>query len=656
MAGDLFAFTIVGLITGAAYAIAASGLVVTYATSNVFNMAHGAVGMVMAFLYWELSVNQGLPEVVALVLVVGVIAPLFGAMLERTMMRKLTNASVSVALVVTVGLLVLLIGFAQTVWPPGARSVAKFFPNSSVGIASVTVSAHQLITFGLAAVVAAGLWYFLSRTQTGVAMRAVVDNRTLVALHGAYPERLAMYSWAIGSSLAALAGILLVADIGLDYATLTLLVINAYAAALVGRLKSLPATFVGALALGIAQSYFLFGLRWLPDGFDDGGLINGLRSALPTLFLFAVMLYLPQEKLRVGAVTGTRLPRLPSHRRVLVSGVGFVAAVVVLVNVLSTSNVSRFGQALVISAIMLSLVVLTGYGGVISLSQMTFVGVGALIVARTFGGELSVVSVATAAIVSGIVGAIVALPALRLKGLYLGLGTLAFAVAMDKMIFESRLLGFNLGGSKLIERPTILGISLEGERAFTVFVAIMFVLMAVVVLQIRRGRFGRFLLAIRDSHAACGTLGLAITRTRVMVFAMSAALAGVAGALYGGMRIAVGPIDFVMFNSLPILLLVVVFGVTSVSGALLGGLTLGLLPILQEQFPALGGIVFLLVGAAAVGLGNNPNGVVSLLFDRARRIAGREAEPAAFVPGTVEERVLNIPDELPEEVSLVGAS
>ena len=500
MAGDLFAFTIVGLITGAAYAIAASGLVVTYATSNVFNMAHGAVGMVMAFLYWELSVNQGLPEVVALVLVVGVIAPLFGAMLERTMMRKLTNASVSVALVVTVGLLVLLIGFAQTVWPPGARSVAKFFPNSSVGIASVTVSAHQLITFGLAAVVAAGLWYFLSRTQTGVAMRAVVDNRTLVALHGAYPERLAMYSWAIGSSLAALAGILLVADIGLDYATLTLLVINAYAAALVGRLKSLPATFVGALALGIAQSYFLFGLRWLPDGFDDGGLINGLRSALPTLFLFAVMLYLPQEKLRVGAVTGTRLPRLPSHRRVLVSGVGFVAAVVVLVNVLSTSNVSRFGQALVISAIMLSLVVLTGYGGVISLSQMTFVGVGALIVARTFGGELSVVSVATAAIVSGIVGAIVALPALRLKGLYLGLGTLAFAVAMDKMIFESRLLGFNLGGSKLIERPTILGISLEGERAFTVFVAIMFVLMAVVVLQIRRGRFGRFLLALSLIH------------------------------------------------------------------------------------------------------------------------------------------------------------
>src|SRR3712207_533109 len=122
-ASDLLAFTVLGIVTGSAYAIAASGLVITYATSNVFNMAHGAVGMVMAFVYWELAVHQGLPDLLALVLVVGVIAPAFGALIERTLMRKMTDAPATVSLTVTVGLLVGLIGLVQAVWQPEGRRV-----------------------------------------------------------------------------------------------------------------------------------------------------------------------------------------------------------------------------------------------------------------------------------------------------------------------------------------------------------------------------------------------------------------------------------------------------------------------------------------------------------------------------------------------------
>lgn len=640
------AFTVIGLVIGSAYAIAASGLVITYATSNVFNMAHGAVGMVMAFLYWELDVNRGLPSVLALVLVVGVVAPLFGAVIERLMMRRLVDATVTVSLTVTVGLLVMLIGLAQSLWPPEGRNVDPFFAGRGVQLGQVFVTLHEIVTFVVGAAVAAGLYLLLNRTRTGVAMRAVVDNRTLVALHGARPARLSALAWALGSSLAALAGILLITVVTLDYFTLTLLVINAYAAAMLGRLKSLPRTFLGALLLGLLQAYYLYAQQnVLPRLLSDetlasiSGVLGGLRAALPTIFLFIVMLLLPQERLRVGTIAGATLVRVPSWRRTAISAAVFLAAVVGVTSVLSTSNTASLGNGLVLACIMLSLVVLTGYGGDVSLGQMTFVGLGALIVARTFGGDLGLVSLLVAGLVSAAVGAAIAVPALRLRGLYLGLGTLAFAAAMDKLVFESRELGFSLGGAREVTRPTILGISLASERAFTILVAVAFVVFAVVVLAIRRGRFGRFLLATRDSPAACATLGLNIVGTRVLVFAISAGMAGVAGALFAGMRVSVGAADFAMFQSLPLLLLAVVGGITSVTGALIGGLLLALSPVLQDQFPAIGGLVNALIGIAAILLGRFPNGIAGWLFHPSRG--------AATVPE--EERL-----ELREEVGAVA--
>lgn len=637
---EVLSFTFVGLVIGAAYAIASSGLVITYATSSVFNMAHGAVGMVMAYLYWELQVNRGLPVPVALLLVVGVAAPLLGVVLERTIMRQLVGRSVTVMLTVTVGLLVLLLGVAQTIWPPAARSVEPFLPGRGIQAANLFVSGHQILTFTLALLVAGALYLLLNRTRTGTAMRALVDNRGLLALHGARPQRLAALSWAIGCALAALAGILLVSELGLDYLTLTLLVINAYAAAMVGRLVSLPRTFIGAMILGLVQAYFLFGLRFVPDGVGPAvtGMLTGLRAALPTIFLFVTMLLLPHERLRVGSVSGASMTRVPSRRAAVQWGVGLVAAVVVVTAFLGGGSTSALSSGLALALIMLSLVLLTGYGGDVSLSQMTFVGVGALVIARVFG-EVSVLSTAAAAITAALVGALVALPALRLRGLYLGLGTLAFAVAMDKLVFESNVLGFFLGGSILVERPTILGISLASERAFAIATAVAFVAMAWFLLALRRGRFGRLLLATRDSQAACSTLGISVTRTRVVVFALSAGMAGFAGAIYAGVNVAVGSADFAMFQSLPLLLLAVVGGITSVTGALIGGLLLGVGPSLAGST----GVGNIMIGGVAIMLGRNPNGLAGMLFNLRRRDAEPVLEPE------------ELPDKIPAEVSTVGA-
>ena len=649
---DLIAFTILGLVSGAAYAIAASGLVVTYATSNVFNVAHGAVGMVMAFLYWELAVNRGLPTLIALVLVVGVAAPAFGYSLDRLVMRRLTHAPVAVTLVVTVGALVFLMGVAEAIWPPAGRRVDPFFGSAGLQLGPVFVTVHQMLTFFIAVAVAVGLYLLLSRTRTGIAMRAVVDDRELVALHGARPGLLSGLSWAIGSALAALAGILLVTEVGMDYLTLTLLVINAYAAAMVGKLKSLPRTFVGALILGQVTSHSLLLLNRIPWEVN----LSGLRAAMPSLFLFAVLLLLPQDRLRVGTISGTSLVRLPSRRQALVWGAGLVAVVWVLTGALSTSDVSRLGQALSLSLIMLSLVLLTGYGGEVSLGQMAFVGVGVLVMAQLFGA-VTPLSVLAAGLGAAAVGALVALPALRLRGLYLALGTLAFADILDKLVFENRLIGFSLGGASIIDRPGLVA----SERAFTMLIAISFVVMGMVVLELRRGRFGRLLLAVRDSEAACGTLGLSIARTRVTVFALSAGLAGVAGALFGGMQVSVGPPDFMMFQGLLLLLLAVVGGITSVTGALIGGLFLGSLTVLADLVPGMQGVVLLAVGFAAITLGENPNGLASWLFRLGGLVRVRSG-PVTDAPGLSGDEPAAVPaagdaaEPAREEVPVHGAS
>ncbi len=607
------AFTIIGIVVGSTYAIAASGMVLTYATSNVFNMAHGAVGMVMAFLYWEVRVNQGWPTWISLLFVLGFAAPLFGVILERTMMRRLTEAPVAIALVVTVGLLVACIGAAQVIWKPEGRDIPEFFVGRAVDVGPVRVTVHQLIILGTALVVAAGLYLLLNRTRIGTAMRAVVDNRELLALHGARPNQLSALSWAMGSSLAALAGILIAPQISLDYITLTLLVISAYAAAMVGRLKNLPRTFVGALVLGLMTAYSQWGVSKISKETLEAsqGLIQGARIALPTLFLLAVMLALPQEKLRVGRLTGTTLPPLPSWRKTLAWSGVFLSVVYTLSANISNANNSRFGQALCLSLIMLSLVLLTGYGGDVSLCQLSFVGVGALVTGNLVGA-INPLSITLAFLISGGVGVLIAVPALRLRGLYLGLGTLAIASAMDTLVFETKIFGFGARGASFdIARPGWL----ESEQSFVMAVAVAFVAMSIVVLGVRRGKYGRILLATRDSQAACATLGFSTTAVRIAVFGVSAGLAGVAGVFYTGMRVSVSTEDFFFFKSLPLLLFAAVAGLTCVSGALLGGLFYGALPFLNDRYPSVATLVAgpgLLAGILL--LGGNPNGVVGIVF------------------------------------------
>jgi len=603
-------YTVIGIFTGAAYAIAAGGLVLTYSTTRVFNIAHGAVGMVFAFLYWDFSVKQGLPVWLSLFLVLGVIAPLTGVFLQRVVTRGLGAAPVGVSLVVTVGILVTLIGLAQQIWKPSARSIPLFYPDDLIRIGGVVITWQQVITVVLSVIVAIGLYVLLARTRIGTAMRASVDNPELLSLYGGRSDIVAALAWAVGTSLAALAGILLAPVIGLQYFDLTLLVISAYAAAMLGKLTNLPMTYVGAMGLGLAQSYVVGYLEHIP--FADR--LTGLPAVIPTLFLFAILVLLPQAPLRIGQIKGIVSAPVPTLGRSALWGGGLILGVVVMAMGLATSDLILVGTAATYGIVMLSLVLLTGYGGYVSLAQFTFAGVGAVAYAKL--DQPNLFGLLVAVLIAAAVGALVAIPVLRLTGLYLALATLAFGQLMDKIVFQSSW-AFEFNNPLDADRLSILGTKIDDTGAYTVLMAVFFVLIALLVVAIRRGRLGRVLIAARDSQAACGTLGLDLRWVRVGIFAGSAGIAGLAGALFAGLRGTIGSEDFIFFKSLLLLLCAVVWGVTSVTGALFGGTFLMLLTYLPGPLadsPSMQSILFMVLGVGAIVIGRDPNGLSNKLF------------------------------------------
>jgi branched-chain amino acid transport system permease protein len=625
-------FTIIGLSIGCVYAVVASGLVLTYTTTGVFNFAHGAVGMVCAFSYHALRVDAGFPAPLAIVLVVVVLAPLIGLVFEL-IMRSFRGSPPGTTLTVTIALTILLIGVAQTAFQSSGqqRTLPFLFGQRTVEVLGVNLRWDEVSAFVVAVAIAAVLRALLYRSRTGVAMRAVVDNADLAGLNGAKPVTIARYSWMLGSVLAGLGGVLIAPFSNpLEPIVLTFFVLsgNAYGAAVFGRLRSLPLTFVGALILGLLKSFAPLGFPLA--GMPEGEIWNHLQVSLPGVFLFVVLLGLPDARLTVGRIVTRDAPRVPGLIASLVRGAAFVPVAWFAAIAVGT-YLTDLTQGLIYGTLLLSLVLLTGFSGQISLAQYVFFGLGAFAMGKVAGGD-SVLGLAAAAGIAIPAGIIAAIPAIRLQGLYLALVTFAVAIMSQQMIFQnSAVYGRE---NVVVGRPDILGVSFRSNRAFAVLCALAFTSVAIGVLALRRGAFGRRLAALRDSQAACATLGLDVRRTKLTVFALSASIAGFAGALQGGLAGTAGSLDFEPIYNVTLFLFAFVGGITTVSGALIGGMLFALLPLVQSEAPRwAGGVVFAVIAATAILLGRQPNGLAGLVFARAeafrRSLAGRSPGPAA---------------------------
>jgi branched-chain amino acid transport system permease protein len=627
-------FTIVGLSTAAIYAIIASGLVVTYTTTGIFNFAHGATGMLAAFVYWQLTVKWHWPILLAVAFVLLVLAPLFGMLLDRVIMRGLEGTSEATKLVVSISLLVAMIGLAQWIWEPGkARTVKQFFPGEKITLGPTVITYHQAITIGVAILVAIGLRILLYRTRMGVAMRSVVDDRALARLNGTRTGAVSQFSWAFGTSLAALGGILIVSSAGLSAPVLSLLIVNAYAAAVFGRLRSLPMTFVGAIIIGCADGYLS---GYLPQG---NQYLPGLRLAAPVILLFVTLLVMPNKQLRSQTRTREYFPAPTRRGMVMFTGLVFAFGVV-LATTLSRPDLSTYAKIFAVGIVALSLVPLVGFAGQISLCQLSFAGIGAVVMAHLGAGG-NPMGLVWAVVICAVVGALVALPALRLSGIYLALATAAFAVVLDRWIFN--LPNFSWGplhislfeqGSVVVKPLAVFGVKLGDPRSQMMVAVSVFVLVALFVMVVHRSSFGRRLLAIRDSEAACATFGLNLLWARLSVFMLSAAIAGLGGAVFATQLSAVTPSNFDFFTGLPIFMMVVVGGAGYVGGALFAGVGLqGFLPLMIKLWPSFAKWSTITPGLIGISLGKQPSGAAPQFSDGLAELRDDTPVLAAMLAG-----------------------
>ncbi len=627
-------FTVLGLSQAAIFAIAASGLVVTYSTSGIFNFAHGAFGMMAAFTYWQVHVAWDVPTWPAFFLVVFIIAPLFGAFIERVIMRGIEDAPEVVKIVVTVSLMVALLFLAIAIWPQDvAHPVGALVEGGQLEIAGVILPNQRLMIIGVAIAVAIGLWLLLKATRLGVAMRAVVDDRSLLQLNGGRPARTAMMSWAIGAGLAAISGVLLAAEQPPSAITLTFLVVNAYAAAVVGRLRSLPGAFLGAVILGLAVSYTA---AYLPSDASIGSFsLSGLPRAVPAIMLFIVIVAQPEARLRAHTTIRTRVVGVPTQRTAAIGALVLVLGTAAIGSMIAGPDLPLVSKALWFGLITVSLVPLTGYAGQVSLAQLTFTGIGALAMAE-WGANGSPFAVMLSIGLCALVGAVVALPALRLTGIYLALATASFAIFCTWMVFsQSSLL---VGGTVSVPPLSIFGWTADTQFKQLMVTAVAFAIIANILVLLRRSAWGRRLTAMRDSPVACATLGLNLTSTKVGVFALSAAIAGSAGAIAGRSFVSD---DFGLTPSLQVTMLAVVGGVGSIGGALLGGLLLGMFPIGSSVFAAnaigvfrfvtvpVTKVITIMPGFMGIGMGRNPDGAASDIARSYRSLI--ESVPASVV-------------------------
>ncbi|MGH9000307.1 MAG: ABC transporter permease subunit [Acidimicrobiia bacterium] len=564
-------FVIVGVVTGSLYGLAALGLVLTYRTSGVFNFAHGALAAAAAYGFFTLHFEWGWPWPLALLVAVGTLGGVGGVLLER-LSRGLTGVRTATIIVATVGLLLFVQGFLYWRYGLARRNFPEFLPTGTVfTLYDVTISWAQLINVGVGAASFVGLFFFLRRTRLGVGMRAVVHSPELLGLAGTSPVRVRVISWVIGSSFAALTGILISPTlIGIDAILLTALVVQAFGAVAIGRFSSLPLTYLGGIGVGVLAAVAQKYLTEPP--------YNGLPPVTPFLVLIAVMLVTKARKLPAGAgrlagtaARGVRFP-VPVRAGGIIAGLGLLIAVPELVS----TRLPVYAAALAFVVLFLSLSFLTRVSGQISLAHSAFLAIGGVtmshLTVRSYGatgtgniGEVAgtgipwPVALIGAGLVTGLVGALLAVPAMRVTGVYLALVTFGFGLLIDNVFAPSELMfGGTAQAGRRVLQPDFGPIEAGNQKALYYVILTVAVVCCVALNALRNARLGRYLRAMADSPTALTTVGLGINTTRLIVFSVSAFFAGIAGALFATQTSPVTAFSFNVQNSLLYLAILVV--------------------------------------------------------------------------------------------------
>ena len=684
-----------GAVTGAIYSIMAAGLVLTYTTSGIFNFAHGAVAFSVAYLYYQLHSGSGVPIVPSLIISVFVFAPLLGLLLDRLILRRLSQAPVYARIVGTIGLLVALpnlmqwlvievgnnvlglglLGNTNTAQGAVAPGIGPTPPHVYHPLHGVALNSDQLAVFVVGALAASWLWFVLRRTRVGLEMRAVVDREPLAGLRGVNAGRTSALACVLTMVLAGLGGVLIAPLFNLNDGIFTLVVLGSLAAVVLGGLRSLPIVFVGGLLLGVVQDLVAGYDNQLPKFIAN---LTGLRSAVPYLLVLVLGLIIGRDRTRrAGTAAEDRPP--PDHRRGMsalrrrLPWAIFVIALVAYsmqwfhVSWMRADSYHQtvIAQSLAMAIIFLSFVVVTGMGGMVSLAQATFVTAGGFAAGwalnRGWGLDLPLIAthghinflwaVIIAAVVAGALGAVIALPATRLGAVYLAIWSLAAAFFFSLVPFAYQAIGKGQLGWT-IPSPTLRMPGLDwlhrlvtrsgGHFDFSklpdqilLFLAVFGVITGLIH-ALMRSASGRAMLAVRSSETAALASGIRANRTKIMIFALSAAIAGVGGVMLSLFSFTASNSTAPPVVGLLWLALAVLFGVRRPGGALLAGFALaagtavfhGIASILPggtvNDLVTSTYFVPILSGLGAIQLANEPDGI--LAYAGQQNLAKRRAK------------------------------
>jgi ABC-type branched-subunit amino acid transport system ATPase component/branched-subunit amino acid ABC-type transport system permease component len=637
------ALFITGSVSGGIYAMLSSGLVLTYVTSGIFNFAYGAMAFAVAYTFFQLTVGLGLPSIVAALICLLVVSPLLGLLLDRMIDRHLLGASTVARIVAPIGVLIALPSFV--LWlsdlldnyinlasrelvtlPPG---LGPHPPKTwRVGLGA-TINSNQLAVFGSAIVVSFVLWYVVKHTVMGLRMRACVDRRDLASLRGVRPELVSSQAAILSSMIAGLAGILITPLFNLDPNQFTLLMFVAAAAVAIARFRSIPIAMVAGLGIGVLQS-LVAGYVDLPDR-----LVPGLKASVPFIVLLVALLVLGRQRGRVAGQVADDPPPvdyladLPKWRRALPWAVVTVA-LLVWIQFASRFNAGLTAKSISLGIVFLGFVVITGAGGLVSLSQAAFVTFGAMIAALLISHGVPFV---LAAIGGGLVacafGLLVALPSLRLGGLALALATLAAGFMADEMLFNIDGISGGSTGREL-RIPSVGPFDFEDPATRATLYLLVFGVMALGVRNLLRSPTGRLMVAIRSSQEASSTSGASVIRPKLVLFGISAFIAGFGGVLLAANNTRIARTDYPTITGLIWVAVMVVFGVRRIGGALVAGLLFYLMPEALRPITESKLVPPILFGLGAITLAQNPDGFMSQLgLQRQMKRAARRAAAAA---------------------------
>ena len=657
-----FGIVALGTVHGTVIALGAMGIILVYRANRFINFAHGALGSFVGVIAFGMVLEHGLSYWIALPAAV-VVGAALGALIEFTVIRRFQNSSRLVLTVATIGLAQLLggfellgskaIGFVSLVGGTGAPLDVSF------RLDVYEFKGDELLIVAIVPAVIAALAWFLLKTDAGIGVRAAAENVDRALLLGIPVRRLSTYVWLIAGALASLTYMLQASFNGVKPGVASngpTVLLPLLAAAVVARMESLPLAFGAGVGLGIMEEV----VRWNSASKPSVIWVVYLVVVIGALLIQRGKLSRAQEGagsswsstaiIKPVPVELRHLPEVRWGKAVLLGVVGL--AFLLVPHTWSSSSQLLAGFALVWGMIAVSLVVLTGWGGHISLGQFGIAGVGGMIAANLIANNnLDFFAVI---LVAGVVGAVVALvvgiPALRIRGLFLAVTTLAFAIALDSFFLNQntfpQFIQTSVSRGLLWER-----FNLENNYDMYVVVLAFLALSILASIGIRKTRSGRVLLATRDNQRAAESASVPTTTIKLSGFLLAGTIAGVAGALQIMLIQGLSVGTFSPIDSITVFSTAVIGGLGSITGALIGVLLFKYL----ETLTWLGDLRLALNGAGLlVVLYLLPGGLGQLVFNLRDRVLRRIADRRGIiVPSLVADKRKEAGDHAADEVGLL---